>query len=102
MKRFKIVESENSYTLYEKNSYFLMGLFSLPFAIIFGILFFKATAESAVLFYNFCFLVVGSLTFTGLLSNRYNYVKIFYKSEDLHNYIAELKLKQKPKIYFLE
>lgn len=102
MKRFKIVESDNIYTLYERNSYFLIALFCLPFAILFFILFLKATAEFAVLFYNFCFLVFASLSFTGLFSNHYNYLKSFSKSEDLHNYIAELKLKEKPKTYFLE
>lgn len=102
MKRFKIVESENSYTLYERNNYFLIGLSCLPFALIFGTLFFKATVEASILFYSFCFLLVTSLTLTGLFSNRYNHVKTFSKSEDLHNYIAELKLKEKPKVYFLE
>ncbi|MBL1208543.1 hypothetical protein [Geminocystis sp. GBBB08] len=102
MKRFKIVESDNIYTLYQRNKHFLMGLFGFPFAVLFCILFIKATAESAVLFYNFCFLLGTSLSLTGLFSNRYNYVKTFSKSEDLHNYIAELKLKEKPKTYFLE
>lgn len=101
MKRFKIVESDNIYTLYERNNHFLIGLFSLPFGVIFFILFITATAESGVLFY-LLFLVVSSLSFTGLFSNRYNYVKTFSKSEKLHNYIAELKLKEKPKTYFLE
>lgn len=101
MKRFKIVESDNIYTLYERNKHFLMGLFGLPFAVLFCILFIKATAEFSIIFY-FSFLLVTSLSFTGLCSNRYNHVKTFSKSEDLHNYIAELKLKEKPKTYFLE
>jgi len=103
LKKYKIVESEfGGWSLHTRNNTFLVGLWMLPLVI--------ADIVAMILLVDYpifdllsLFLWIGlTICLTGLAYSPYRYTKYFSTAEELHEYLAEEKLKSKPEIYYLD
>ena len=102
MKRYKIVEKDCYFALYERNKEFILGLKLLPFSIVLTVAFLVTNNEFTYLLFMVNTILTG-FNFTLLAYFPYSFKQSFSSAEDLHNYIAELQLKEsKPKVYYLE
>lgn len=102
MKRYKIVEKDNVFTLYERNDYFILGLKLLPIWLILmaGI----ALPDDRIAL--ICFILgsmVGGYSISLLVTFPYRKKEMFLDEEKMHQYIAEQKLlDNKPTVYYLD
>jgi amino acid permease len=105
IKRYKIKEEENLYILYIRNPRYLWGLyFFLPLFIL-SFCGYLLTLKNSSMLSFFTFVVTtlsGGFTIPLMVEPLYKYEKLFYSSEELHDYIAELKLVEKPNVYYLD
>jgi hypothetical protein len=105
IKHYKIKEEGKLYTLYIRNPRYLWGLyFFLPLFIL-SFTSYLLTLKDLGIVPFFSFIIMsfsGGFTISSMVEPLYKYEKCFYSNEELHNYIAELNLVEKPKIYYLD
>ena len=103
MKRYKIVEKDNTFTLYERNDYFILGLKLLPLMIVFGTTFSLLYDDILSMLFLFLFILTMAFSISGLVTMPYSRKEMFLDEEKMHQYIAEQKLlDNKPTIYYLD
>lgn len=99
IKKYKIVENElGGVSLHTRNNIFLVGLWTLPLAII-NIIALILKGNEVLLLLLWVGLSVCSI---GLGHTPYRYTKYFTSVDKLHEYIAEKRLKSKPQTFYLD
>lgn len=99
LKKYKIVESEfGGVTLHTRNNLFVVALYSL-LLVIADIVALILTRIDLLLLPLWILL---SITLLGFALTPYRYTKYFSTPEELHEYIAEERLKSKPQTFYLD
>jgi hypothetical protein len=99
LKKYKIVESEfGGLTLHTRNNLFVVALFLSPLVIA-NVIALVLTKIDLLMLLLWLF---STITLLGFALTPYRYTKYFSTPEELHEYIAEERLKSKPETYYLD